>query len=161
MRNQSCCRRSLYLCDWASDCTITPTEPPHPPYVFWQALLCKQLRLFKATELSNIYCLVKGSVRNYDISHRSNLARRGGEEGGGDFPLFPQTNPVWAEIHRSVQKAWWLRLRLILFNLKQISEGADALMFWVWKRSTLMGPLIKLRSLLKPDSGAELNGQIN
>lgn len=36
--------------------------------------------LFRATELSNIYCLVKVSVRNYDISHSSDSARRGEKE---------------------------------------------------------------------------------
>lgn len=44
--------------------------------------------LFRTTELSNIYCLVKVSVRNYDISrrHRSSSAKGGGIS---HFPLRP------------------------------------------------------------------------
>ncbi len=43
--------------------------------------------LFRTTELLNIYCLVKVSVRNYDISrqHRSSSARGGISH----FPLRP------------------------------------------------------------------------
>lgn len=44
--------------------------------------------LFRATELLNIYCLVKVLERNYDISHGSDSARRR----EGNFPLLPQTN---------------------------------------------------------------------
>lgn len=49
-------------------------------------------QLFRTTELLNIYCLVKVSVRNYNISRRQQLSEEGGGGGGGisHFPLRPE-----------------------------------------------------------------------
>lgn len=55
--------------------------------VFWQAVLCKQALPFRTTELSNIHCLVKVSVRNYDISRRHDGSSSAGK--GGGFPTYP------------------------------------------------------------------------
>lgn len=43
--------------------------------------------LFRTTELSNIYCLVKVSVRNYDISRRNRSSS--GDGGNSHFPHRP------------------------------------------------------------------------
>ena len=55
----------------------------------WTLRACpgRQCCANSTTELSNIYCLVKVSVRNYDISRQ----RRSGSSArtGGDFPLSP------------------------------------------------------------------------
>lgn len=57
--------------------------------------------LFRTTELSNIYCLVKVPVRNYDISrwHRSSFGEGGGCVCvcGGGFPTSPLFRPVLSE----------------------------------------------------------------
>lgn len=58
--------------------------------VFWQAVLCKQALPFRTTELSNIHCLVKVSVRNYDISRRHDGSSSAGKGGGiSHLPLGP------------------------------------------------------------------------
>lgn len=102
--------------------TFTHSEP-------WERVLAGSVvqteLLFRTTELSNIYCLVKVSVRNYDISrqHRSSSAK------GGDFPLSPQTGAVWAwSTYSSIQEdcmdCWWrVCLWLILFETPAIKKN--------------------------------------
>lgn len=88
----------------------------------WTLRACpgRQCCANSTTELSNIYCLVNVSVRNYDISRQR---RSSSSAGTGGFPTFPpQTSTVWAwSTHRSVQERlperWWMvRLRLIPFE---------------------------------------------
>lgn len=57
--------------------------------------------LFRTTELSSIYCLVKVSVRNYDIS------RAAEEQRGGGVSHFP-VRPGLSDQHAEQPERWWI-----------------------------------------------------
>lgn len=118
--------------------TFTHSEP-------WERVLAGSVvqteLLFRTTELSNIYCLVKVSVRNYDISrqHRSSSAKGGISH----FPLRPALSEPDQRTVLSRKTAWtvdgefvfgWFSLKLQ--PLKKMSDLKGLLkailIFLVW-----------------------------
>lgn len=76
--------------------------------------------LFRTTELSNIYCLVKVSVRNFNISRQyRSSSERGGVcvwWGGSHFPCRPELSDQCTDL---LERWWIVQLRLILFEIQQ------------------------------------------